>query len=138
VSIIHRVSRGQRYRMTVERPQLRSDPGSGKVLNDWLRGSSGKGAAVLTGQLFAAYGAVLPAAPEGALPVAVCPSRGGDIWCLDRGRKHSEMAETEARRRTRGTSGGVPVGTSSSAGPSLRVGARGSAIAAIRTPRSRH
>ena len=39
--------------------------------------------------------------------------------------EHGEMAETEARRRTRGTSsGGVPRGTSSSAGLSLRVAAR--------------
>ena len=53
--------------------------------------------------------------------------------------EHSEMAETEARPRTRGTSsGGVLVGTSSSAGPSLRVAARGLAIAALDTPRSRH
>ena len=83
VSIIHRVSRGvMRYRMTLERPQLRTDPGSGKVLNDWLRGSSGKGAAVLTGQLFAVYGSVLPAAPEGVrspLPVLAPQPKGGDI-----------------------------------------------------------
>src|SRR5262249_2934053 len=51
----------------------------------------------------------------------------------------SEMAETEARRRTRGTSsGGVPRGTSSSAGPSLRVAARGSAIAVLSSPGSWH
>ena len=82
VSIIHRVSRGvMRYRMTVERPQLRTEPGSGKVLNDWLRGS-GKGAAVLTGQLFAVYGSVLPPAPEGVrspLPVLAPQPKGGDI-----------------------------------------------------------
>ena len=51
--------------------------------------------------------------------------------------EHSEAAETEARRRTRGaSSGGVPRGTSSSAATRLRVAARGSAAAAISMPRS--
>ena len=53
--------------------------------------------------------------------------------------EHSEAAETEARRRARGASrGGVPRGTSSSGATRLRVGARGSAVAAITTLRSRH
>ena len=83
VSIIHRVSRGvMRYRMNVDHPTLRTDPGSGRVLNDWLRGSTGAGKAVLTGQLFAVYGAVLPPAPEGVrspLPVLAPQPQGGDI-----------------------------------------------------------
>ncbi len=83
VSIIHRVRRGvMRYRMNLERPGLRSDPGSGRVLNDWIRGSSGTGRAVLTGQLFAVFGAVLPPAPEGVrspLPVLSPQPQGGDI-----------------------------------------------------------
>src|SRR5262249_12149932 len=49
----------------------------------------------------------------------------------------SEAVETDARRRTRGvSSGGVPRGTSSSEATRLRVAARGSAAAAISTPRS--
>jgi len=83
VSIIHRVSRGvMRYRMNLERPGLRTDPGSGRVLNDWIRGSSGTGRPVLTGQLFAVFGAVLPPAPEGVrspLPVLSPQPQGGDI-----------------------------------------------------------
>lgn len=83
VSIIHRVSRGvMRYRMNLDRPALRSEPGSGRVLNDWLRGSTGKGPSVLTGQLFAVYGAVLPPAPDGVrspLPVLSPQPKGGDI-----------------------------------------------------------
>jgi len=83
VSIIHRVNRGvMRYHMNLDRPALRSEPGSGRVLNDWLRGSSGTGKPVLTGQLFAVYGAVLPAAPDGVrspLPVLSPQPQGGDI-----------------------------------------------------------
>ena len=83
VSIIHRVSRGvMRYRMNLDHPALRTEPGSGRVLNDWLRGSSGRGQSVLTGQLFAIYGAVLPPAPEGVrspLPVLSPQPQGGDI-----------------------------------------------------------
>ena len=46
VSIIHRVSRGvMRYRMNLDRPTLRNEPATGRVLNDWLRGSSGTGKA---------------------------------------------------------------------------------------------
>jgi hypothetical protein len=49
VSIIPRVSRGvMRYRMNLDRPTLRSEPATGRVLNDRLRGSSGTGKAVLT------------------------------------------------------------------------------------------
>ncbi len=83
VSIIHRVSRGvMRYRMNLDRPALRTEPGSGRVLNDWIRGSTGKGQAVLTGQLFAVYGAVLPPAPDGVrspLPVLAPQPKDGDI-----------------------------------------------------------
>jgi hypothetical protein len=83
VSIIHRVSRGvMRYRMNLERPALRTDPGTGRVLNDWIRGSTGKGQPVLTGQLFAVYGAVLPPAPDGVrspLPVLSPQPKDGDI-----------------------------------------------------------
>jgi hypothetical protein len=83
VSIIHRVSRGvMRYRMNPDRPALRNEPGTGRVLNDWLRGSSGSGKPVLTGQLFAVYGAVLPPAPDGVrspLPVLAPQPEGGDI-----------------------------------------------------------
>ena len=71
-----------RYRMNLDRPTLRSEPSTGRVLNDWLRGSSGTGKSVLTGQLFAVYGAVLPAAPDGVrspLPVLAPQPRGGDI-----------------------------------------------------------
>src|SRR5262249_31332578 len=53
--------------------------------------------------------------------------------------EHSEAAEAEARRRTRGASrGGVPRGTSSSGATRLRVAARGSAAAAFSISRSEH
>jgi peptidoglycan DL-endopeptidase CwlO len=83
VSIIHRVSRGvMRYRMNLDHPELRRDPRSGRLFNDWLRGSSGRGTPVLTGQLFATFGAVLPPAPEGVrspLPVLAPQPKDGDI-----------------------------------------------------------
>ena len=61
VVVIHRVSRGVvRYRMNLAKPSLRKDPRTGVVLNDMLRVPKGKKMPVLTGQLFAAYGSVLP------------------------------------------------------------------------------
>ncbi|MBM7116912.1 CHAP domain-containing protein [Archangium primigenium] len=61
VVVIHRVSRGVvRYRMNLARPGLGKDPRTGVVLNDMLRVSKGNKMPVLTGQLFVAYGSVLP------------------------------------------------------------------------------
>ena len=84
VLIIHRVRRGvMRYRMNLRRPELRTDPRTGRPLNDYLRGSSGTGRPVLTAQLFAAYGAVLPAAHPATepspLPVLAPQPAGGSI-----------------------------------------------------------
>jgi peptidoglycan DL-endopeptidase CwlO len=61
VVVIHRVSRGVvRYRMNLEKPHLRRDPRTGEVLNDMIRAPGVGNPPVLTGQLFAAYGTVLP------------------------------------------------------------------------------
>jgi hypothetical protein len=61
VVVIHRVKRGVvRYRMNLARPSLRRDPRTGVVLNDMLRTPGAGKVPVLTGQLFAAYGSVLP------------------------------------------------------------------------------
>lgn len=61
VTVIHRVSRGVvRYRMNLANPEVRRDPKSGRVLNDYLRNASTGQGALLTGQLFAAYATVLP------------------------------------------------------------------------------
>ncbi|MFY0576189.1 CHAP domain-containing protein [Cystobacter fuscus] len=61
VVVIHRVKRGVvRYRMNLARPDLKKDPRTGAVLNDSLRAPGAGKAPVLTGQLFAAYGSVLP------------------------------------------------------------------------------
>jgi peptidoglycan DL-endopeptidase CwlO len=61
VVIIHRVKRGVvRYRMNLAKPNLRRDPRTGEVLNDLLRAPGVGKVPVLTGQLFAAYGSVLP------------------------------------------------------------------------------
>lgn len=84
VLIIHRVRRGvMRYRMNLRHPELRADPRSGRPLNDYLRGSSGNARPVLTGQLFATFGAVLPAAgpaaQPSALPVLAPQPAGGSI-----------------------------------------------------------
>jgi hypothetical protein len=49
-----------RYRMNLDRPHLRRDPRTGEVLNDLLRAPGAGKTPVLTGQLFAAYGSVLP------------------------------------------------------------------------------
>ena len=60
VTIIHRVRRGVvRYRMNLNHPDRRTDPDSGRPINDYLRASSPQTKAQLTGQLFAAYATVL-------------------------------------------------------------------------------
>ena len=62
VTVIHRVQRGVvRYRMNLARKDVRRDARTGLVLNDMLRAPGGGQVPVLTGQLFAAYGSVLPA-----------------------------------------------------------------------------
>lgn len=59
VSVIHRVARGiVRYRMNVAQPDAHSSA-SGAVINDYLR-PAGSARRVLTGQLFAGYGTLLP------------------------------------------------------------------------------
>ncbi|MBM4380001.1 MAG: C40 family peptidase [Deltaproteobacteria bacterium] len=61
VVVLHRVGRGVvRYRMNLEQRDARRDPRTGKLLNDVLRPPGAASAEVLTGQLFAAYGSVLP------------------------------------------------------------------------------
>jgi hypothetical protein len=61
VVVIHRVRRGVvRYRMNLAKPHLRRDPRTGEVLNDMLRVPGVGQPPVLTGQLFASYGTVLP------------------------------------------------------------------------------
>jgi hypothetical protein len=61
VVVIHRVKRGVvRYRMNLAKPNLRRDPRTGEVLNDMLRAPGYGKVPVLTGQLFAAFGSVLP------------------------------------------------------------------------------
>ncbi|MFE8599320.1 CHAP domain-containing protein [Archangium violaceum] len=61
VVVIHRVKRGVvRYRMNLAKPSLRRDPNTGEVLNDMLRVPGATKMPVLTGQLFASYGSVLP------------------------------------------------------------------------------
>ncbi|PTL76917.1 CHAP domain-containing protein [Vitiosangium sp. GDMCC 1.1324] len=61
VVVIHRVKRGVvRYRMNLAKPSLRRDPRTGEVLNDMLRAPGAGKVPVLTGQLFAAFGSVLP------------------------------------------------------------------------------
>lgn len=64
VTIIHRVRRGVvRYRMNLLHPDQRTDPRTGEVINDALRTPGRERAGALTGQLFAAYATLLPAAP---------------------------------------------------------------------------
>ncbi|MBL0692121.1 CHAP domain-containing protein [Comamonas sp. JC664] len=76
VTVIHRVRRGVvRYRMNLERPHLRRDPQTGEVLNDMLRHPGPNRDPVLTGQLFAGYGSVLPASPKASKPVPVASLR---------------------------------------------------------------
>jgi cell wall-associated NlpC family hydrolase len=70
VTVIHRVNRGVvSYRMNLGQPGVARDPRTKQVLNDTLRGPGPGKAFALTGQLFVAYGSVLPVAP--AAPVAV-------------------------------------------------------------------
>ncbi|WP_338866007.1 CHAP domain-containing protein [Myxococcus stipitatus] len=72
VTVIHRVNRGVvRYRMNLDRPHLPRDPKTGEVLNDMLRHSGPNRAPVLTGQLFASFGSVLPASPATKKPAPV-------------------------------------------------------------------
>ncbi|MBU8897469.1 C40 family peptidase [Corallococcus sp. M34] len=69
VVVIHRVKRGVvRYRMNLERPNLPRDPKTGEVLNDMLRTPGPGQPHVLTGQLFASFGSVLPSSSR---PLAV-------------------------------------------------------------------
>jgi hypothetical protein len=62
---------------------VHTDPHSGLVLNDYLRGSTGTSRPVLTAQLFFAFASVLPAdalqAPRPALPVLSPQPAGGSI-----------------------------------------------------------
>lgn len=61
VSVIHRIRVGVvRYHLNLEHPDLRKDPQSGELLNDYLRAPGVGHALALTGQLFVAYGSVLP------------------------------------------------------------------------------
>ncbi|AFE05946.1 putative lipoprotein [Corallococcus coralloides DSM 2259] len=70
VTVIHRVKRGVvRYRMNLARPHMARDPKTGEILNDMLRSPGPGHPHVLTGQLFAAFGSVLPSGP--AKPMAV-------------------------------------------------------------------
>ncbi|MCP3141902.1 CHAP domain-containing protein [Pyxidicoccus xibeiensis] len=72
VTVIHRVRRGVvRYRMNLDRPNLARDPKTGQVLNDLLRHAGPNREPVLTGQLFAAFGSVLPTGPAKSKPVPV-------------------------------------------------------------------
>lgn len=61
IVVIHRVKRGVvRYRMNIARKDERRDQKSGRVLNDLLKAAAPGQREVLTGQLFEAYGTVLP------------------------------------------------------------------------------
>ncbi|NVJ21018.1 MULTISPECIES: CHAP domain-containing protein [Myxococcus] len=78
VTVIHRVRRGVvRYRMNLARPHLPRDPKTGEVLNDLLRHAGPNKDPVLTGQLFASFGSVLPPSPAAkkAAPVPVASLR---------------------------------------------------------------
>jgi hypothetical protein len=72
VVVIHRVKRGVvRYRMNLAKPSLRRDPRTGEVLNDMLRVPGATKMPVLTGQLFASYGSVLPESKPAKTTTAV-------------------------------------------------------------------
>ncbi|WP_163988776.1 CHAP domain-containing protein [Pyxidicoccus caerfyrddinensis] len=72
VTVIHRVRRGVvRYQMNLARPHLPRNPKTGEVLNDYLRHPGPNREPVLTGQLFASFGSVLPAVPAKTKPVPV-------------------------------------------------------------------
>lgn len=61
VTVIHRVSRGVvRYRMNLANPDVRRDPKTGRILNDYLRHAGPGRRELLTGQLFAAFATILP------------------------------------------------------------------------------
>jgi peptidoglycan DL-endopeptidase CwlO len=62
VIVIHRVKRGVvRYRMNLEKPDVRMDPQTGRVMNDYIRYEGIRGRRErLTGQLFAGYATLLP------------------------------------------------------------------------------
>jgi peptidoglycan DL-endopeptidase CwlO len=84
VAIIHRVRRGvMRYRMNLGHPETHTDPKTGQVFNDYLRGSAGTSRPVLTAQLFFAFASVLPAealrTPRSTLPVLAPQPAGGSI-----------------------------------------------------------
>jgi peptidoglycan DL-endopeptidase CwlO len=84
VAIIHRVRRGvMRYRMNLGRSEMHSDPHTGQVFNDYLRGSTGNERPVLTAQLFVAFASLLPAdvahGSRSALPVLAPQPAGGSI-----------------------------------------------------------
>jgi hypothetical protein len=84
VAIIHRVRRGvMRYRMNLGHPEMHTDPQTGQIFNDYLRGSTGASRPVLTAQLFFAFASVLPAetlrTPRSALPVLAPQPAGGSI-----------------------------------------------------------
>jgi hypothetical protein len=84
VAIIHRVRRGvMRYRMNLGHPAVHTDPKSGQVLNDYLRGSTGTSRPVLTAQLFFAFASLLPAeaiqTTRPTLPVLAPQPVGGSI-----------------------------------------------------------
>jgi peptidoglycan DL-endopeptidase CwlO len=84
VAIIHRVRRGvMRYRMNLGHPEIHTDPHTGQVLNDYLRGSAGTNRPVLTAQLFFAFASVLPADAQrpsrSALPALAPQPDGGSI-----------------------------------------------------------
>jgi hypothetical protein len=84
VSVIHRVHSGVvRYRMNLEHPGERLDGHSGLVLNDYLRAPERPHGLTLTGELFAAYGAVLPLEAtdvgDDHLPVLRPQPAGGSI-----------------------------------------------------------
>ncbi|MFP2933218.1 CHAP domain-containing protein, partial [Pyxidicoccus sp. 3LG] len=72
ITVIHRVRRGVvRYRMNLDRPGLARDPKTGQVLNDYLRHAGPNREPVLTGQLFVAFGSVLPTGTAKSKPVPV-------------------------------------------------------------------
>lgn len=75
VKVIHRVSKGVvRYRMNLDKPRLRTDPWTGMALNDYLRSPGSGQKLVLTGQLFYAYGSLLPAPPAKPAKAAAMPA----------------------------------------------------------------
>jgi hypothetical protein len=84
VAIIHRVRRGvMRYRMNLGRPEVHTDPRTGQIINDYLRGSMGSNPPVLTAQLFVAFASLLPAdvqqGQRTAFPVLAPQPAGGSI-----------------------------------------------------------